>query len=216
MANTIDPLLAAVLTEYDCDPKTDVWNCHGVWVAYHRTLEKIAAKADITFYPPTVIESNGKDGVVAICVTGLMGDKTEWSFGEAAPKNNKNSYPYAMAEKRAKDRVIIKLVGLHGIYSEEEADDFKAPPTHTSGGITEMHERTVKNGNQKSSSQAKKDGEQALFDLVKAAGSKDEVIAVYQEHKTRIEALPANWQNLFWQDYDSKLAEFAEDLTMAG
>ena len=31
-----------------------------------------------------------------------------------------------MAEKRAKDRVILKLVGLHGYaYSEEEADDFK-------------------------------------------------------------------------------------------
>ena len=31
-----------------------------------------------------------------------------------------------MAEKRAKDRVILKLVGLHGhVYSEEEADDFK-------------------------------------------------------------------------------------------
>jgi hypothetical protein len=31
-----------------------------------------------------------------------------------------------MAEKRAKDRVILKLVGLHGdVYSEEEADEFK-------------------------------------------------------------------------------------------
>jgi hypothetical protein len=31
-----------------------------------------------------------------------------------------------MAEKRAKDRVILKLIGLSGdAYSEEEADDFK-------------------------------------------------------------------------------------------
>jgi hypothetical protein len=31
-----------------------------------------------------------------------------------------------MAEKRAKDRVILKLVELHGlVYSEEEADEFK-------------------------------------------------------------------------------------------
>ena len=31
-----------------------------------------------------------------------------------------------MAEKRAKDRVILKLAGIHGdAYSEEEADDFK-------------------------------------------------------------------------------------------
>jgi hypothetical protein len=34
-----------------------------------------------------------------------------------------------MAEKRAKDRVILKLIGLHGLaYSEEEADDFKQEP----------------------------------------------------------------------------------------
>ena len=55
-----------------------------------------------------------------------MGDATEWSIGEAAPYNTTNKYPYAMAEKRAKDRVILKLVGLHGdVYSEEEADEFK-------------------------------------------------------------------------------------------
>jgi hypothetical protein len=64
--------------------------------------------------------------MVVMVVTGRLGDKVEWSFGEAAPYNNKNSYPYAMAEKRAKDRVILKLVGLHGdAYSEDEADDFK-------------------------------------------------------------------------------------------
>ena len=33
---------------------------------------------------------------------------------------------YAMAEKRAKDRVILKLLELHGlVYSEEEADEFR-------------------------------------------------------------------------------------------
>ena len=55
-----------------------------------------------------------------------MGDVSEWSFGEAAPYNNKNNYPFAMAEKRAKDRVILKLVGLHGdTYSQAEADEFE-------------------------------------------------------------------------------------------
>ena len=49
----------------------------------------------------------------------------EWSFGEAMGYNLKNNYPFAMAEKRAKDRVILKLAGLHGVYSEEEAEDFK-------------------------------------------------------------------------------------------
>ena len=37
-----------------------------------------------------------------------------------------------MAEKRAKDRVILKLVGLHGdVYSEDEADDFAVKPSYT-------------------------------------------------------------------------------------
>ncbi len=53
-------------------------------------------------------------------------DKVIETFGEAAPMNNSNGYPVAMAEKRAKDRVILKLVGLHGdVYSEDEADEFK-------------------------------------------------------------------------------------------
>ncbi len=36
------------------------------------------------------------------------------------------AYVYAMAEKRGKDRVILKLIELHGlVYSEEEADEFR-------------------------------------------------------------------------------------------
>jgi hypothetical protein len=45
------------------------------------------------------------------------------SYGEATPQNNKNLYASAMAEKRAKDRVILKLIGVSGhVYSSEEAD----------------------------------------------------------------------------------------------
>jgi len=56
---------------------------------------------------------------------GYLGNKSEWTYGEATPKNCKNSYPYAMAEKRAKDRIILKLIGCHGeVYSEAESDEF--------------------------------------------------------------------------------------------
>jgi hypothetical protein len=125
MPKKIDPTLAEILKKHGANPETDIWDCHGTWVAYHRTLEKIAASVGVQFDPPIIIESDSQSGVVAICVTGRAGDRSEWSIGEAHPKNNKNAYPYAMAEKRAKDRVIIKLVGLHGVYSEDEADDFK-------------------------------------------------------------------------------------------
>lgn len=125
MPKKLDPAIADILKGFGFGPDA-CWDCHGTWVVYHRVLEQIAAKAAISFDQPSVIEARSADGIVSMCVTGRRGDKSEWSFGEAAPKNNKTAYPYAMAEKRAKDRVILKLIGLHGLaYSEEEADDFK-------------------------------------------------------------------------------------------
>lgn len=123
---TIDGKLKDILTKWHPEPKKAVWDCHGKWIAYHAALEVIARNAGISFDSPVVLEANGPAKCAALCVTGTMGDSTEWSIGEAAPTNNKNAYPFAMAEKRAKDRVILKLIGLHGeVYSEEEADDFK-------------------------------------------------------------------------------------------
>ena len=129
MAAKVDPVLVDILKRYDLAPKDALWDCHGTLVIYHRYLERIAAKAGITYDPPQIIEARSADKIVAICVVGRMDGRSEWSIGEAAPGNNKNSYPYAMAEKRAKDRVILKLVGLAGfVYSEDEADDFKTGP----------------------------------------------------------------------------------------
>jgi hypothetical protein len=103
-----------------------LWDCHGNWILKHKACEKIAADKQITFDHPELIESNADKNIAVVLVTGYLGDRTEWSFGEATPKNSKNSYPFAMAEKRAKDRVILKLIGLHGdVYSESEADEFE-------------------------------------------------------------------------------------------
>lgn len=122
MARKLDPLVADTLKSFGFGPDA-CWDCHGTWVVYHRALEQIAAKAGIAFDMPMVLEARGDAKCVALCVTGKFGDKAEWSVGEASPSNNKNAYPYAMAEKRAKDRVILKLIGLHGlVYSEEEFD----------------------------------------------------------------------------------------------
>lgn len=126
MAKKLDPRLLEILTTHGESPEEALWDCHGTWVAYHAAIERIAAKANITFDMPQIVEADSSSKVVAIAVRGKMGERSEWSFGEASPGNNKNSYPYAMAEKRAKDRVVLKLVGLHGaVYSEEEADAFK-------------------------------------------------------------------------------------------
>ena len=134
----IDPLVKAILEKHGLDPVQALWNCRGTLVMYHKYIEQIAAKTGIKFSTPQVYESNSEKGVamlVAGTITEMegdirMGERTEWSIGEAAPGNNKNAYPWAMAEKRAKDRVALKLLGLYGlVYSEEEADNFK-PKEH--------------------------------------------------------------------------------------
>ena len=118
--------LKNLITEVGLTERQATWNCHGTPVVLHKALEKIAIQENIVFDAPTIIESNIKEKHVAICVTGHKGDATAWSIGEAAPYNTTNKYPYAMAEKRAKDRVILKLLELSGdVYSEEEADEFK-------------------------------------------------------------------------------------------
>ena len=107
------------------------WDCHGTPVIYHDALERIASHIGIERHEPHIIKDNVEEGFVAMCVTGTDGDKTEWSIGEASPYNSKNSYPFAMSEKRAKDRVILKLIGASGfVYSEEEAESFKNPNRH--------------------------------------------------------------------------------------
>lgn len=124
----MNPRIEAIRKEYGLD-RNDVWELpqkKGTYCVKHAALEVVAAKAKITFEMPQIIEADGGNGVAALCVRGTMGDRSEWSIGEASPKSNRNAYPWAMAEKRAKDRVILKLVGLHGLaYSEDEADDFK-------------------------------------------------------------------------------------------
>jgi hypothetical protein len=104
----------------------EVWEVHGsAWVVKHKALERVAAEMGIVFDEPKFIEHDALNKVAVLCVSGMLKDRHEWSVGEASPANNKNAYPYAMAEKRAKDRVILKLLNTHGaLYSEAEADDF--------------------------------------------------------------------------------------------
>ena len=45
------------------------------------------------------------------------------TYGEASPQNNRTKYPFAMAEKRALARAVLKIVGLYayaGVISEDE------------------------------------------------------------------------------------------------
>tara|TARA_R100001079_G_scaffold101068_1_gene65895 strand:+ start:219 stop:932 length:714 start_codon:yes stop_codon:yes gene_type:complete len=121
--------LIEALQEVNMSPVMDqgaVWNCRGTPVVYHKALERIAHKKNMRFDPPMIIETDAEKNIAVVCVTGYLGDFSEWSIGESTPRNTTNNYPFAMAEKRAKDRVILKLLGVSGfVYSEAEADNFE-------------------------------------------------------------------------------------------
>src|SRR5690242_12861011 len=88
------------MSQYKID-SDEIWQVHGSsWVVKHKALERVAAEVGIMFDRPAMIETNSKEGFVAICVFAKLGERSEWSFGEASPKNCKNAYYYAMAEKR--------------------------------------------------------------------------------------------------------------------
>ena len=119
----LDDRIEVIRKEYGLR-QDDFWELpqrKGTWCVKHAALEIVAAKAGISFDAPLVLEAASADGIVSMCVTGRMGDRSVWSVGECSPKNNKNSYPWAIAEKRAIDRVVLKLVGIHGlVYSEDD------------------------------------------------------------------------------------------------
>lgn len=95
----------------------------GLWAVKHFACERIAARNGIVFDEPKPLMVAAD--FVALCVTGRLGDLVEWSVGEASSATSHNKYYCAMAEKRAKDRVILKLIGVHGqVYAEDEANDF--------------------------------------------------------------------------------------------
>lgn len=131
METKLDPYIEKILKQHlpdDIEPKAAVWvhKQSKQFIAKHRTLEIIAGTAGIVFDPPEIIQADAMEKICIIVATGRLGERVEWSFGEATPYNNRMSYPYAMAEKRAKDRVILKLIGIHGyIYSDIEMEDGK-------------------------------------------------------------------------------------------
>jgi hypothetical protein len=128
----IEPLVEKILERYDIAATDALWPCtHKTkdgavrtnWIIYHRYCEQIAAKAGIIFSPPEIVVNDQETNTVVLLVTGQLGHVKEWSFGEASPKTTFLSYYFAMAEKRAKDRVILKLAGFHGmVYSDVEEE----------------------------------------------------------------------------------------------
>ena len=106
--------------------KDDFWTHKqsGNLIITHKACEKIARQEKIVFDMPKILSSENNN--VAILCSATWGDTTEWSIGEASPKTSFNIYYFDMAEKRVKDRLILKLIGVYGdVYSEDESDEFR-------------------------------------------------------------------------------------------
>ncbi|WP_298962472.1 trna delta -isopentenylpyrophosphate transferase [uncultured Methylobacterium sp.] len=115
--------------------QSDVWAVQGTPVIKHSALERLSAKLGLTWDAPREIIASMNEVVILARATRKDGI-AEWSYGEVNVvregvtggnyriSGKQAGYPWAMAEKRAKDRVIIKLAGLHGAYSEDESDSF--------------------------------------------------------------------------------------------
>jgi hypothetical protein len=131
--------------------RDDVWEVQGNPVVKHQALERLSSALRIIWHKPEVLRAE-RDEAVLIVTGNLPSGPSEWSIGEAVigqnllARNKTAVYPYAMAEKRAKDRVILKLAGLYGSHSEEEADDFKqgAKPEEepSTFGVTKGFDKT--------------------------------------------------------------------------
>jgi len=95
------------------------------WIIKHNAMERVAAiekmswKLEVLNFAPDVV-------IKAIVYHPLTGSTIE-SLGEASSDTTKQSFLYAMAEKRAVDRCVLKLLNAHAyLYTDGDADEFKA------------------------------------------------------------------------------------------
>jgi hypothetical protein len=175
--------------------QSDLWEVRaGAWAILHKALERVAAQVGITFEPPQIIEINSKDKLCAMVVTAHLKDRIEWATGEAAPTNNKNAYPVAMAEKRGKDRAALKLLQVHGdLYSESELDDIKE-----TNGLKQL---------------PKKDAKEVYDRLQKELNvlmTRESLKTWGASNRERIEILPDDWQDILRLKYEERLFDLKQ------
>ncbi len=176
----------------------EIWEVHGsTWVVKHKALERVAVEVGIVWLRPEVVTCDLPNKIAVICAYGKLKDREEWSFGEASPANNKNSYPVAMAEKRARDRVILKLLVTHGaLYSEAEAEEFTRP------GVDAPRVTLPK-----------KDAKEAYTKMqaeIQSCQSREVLKNWMQSNKDRILILPEDWQDIMRLQCEEMMADLRQ------
>ena len=186
MAKPLDKRVTAILKGLGLTKEESLWDCHGTWVMYHRYIEIAGVKKKISIDDLSEIETNSEKGIVVIKCKASLEKMKVITYGEASPKNTRNAYPYAMAEKRAIVRAILKLIGLHGfIYSEDELDVKQTSNTKVRSSDDEVLEKfqsEIKNS--KTSKGLKGYGQMYKVHMAKAKQSSH---AIYLHTKTLYE-----------------------------
>jgi len=185
------------MAKYKID-SDEIWEVHGsTWVVKHKALERVAVEVGVSWLRPDVITCDLANKIAVICAYGKLGEQEEWSFGEASPANNKNSYPMAMAEKRARDRVILKLLVSHGaLYSESEAEEFSRP------GIDAPRVALPK-----------KDAKGVYTKLqaeIQSCQSREQLKEWGKANADRIEVLPEDWKDILRLQFEEQMADLRQ------
>ena len=97
----------------------------GMTIITRSGIEKIQFhnNIEVKYYVESIVPPD----FVVMKAIARKGDVVMESFGEASANNTKQSYPVAMAEKRALARVVLKIAGFYkyGVVGEDESADFK-------------------------------------------------------------------------------------------
>ena len=175
-----------VLTEADFwilknNTKTGKIAYSGLIISHNGCLKINDSLPEEKRFKPSCL-SLDKDGYNKSLVYSYCNDEQGiYEVGEVSAVNCKNGYPYAMALKRAMDRVILKNCKLAyaGIYSDSEAEEFKAPDTSP---VTESVPAPAPAPKKSKSSDTRK----AFAELIKS--NKLDIRAIAKEYKLNNES----------------------------
>ena len=154
------------------DMSGDFWCIGNNFIIRHDALTKIAKIEGIVFHKPKVEilhSDNVYYGVAMMGEAEIDGYKI-WTTADSTRENTMAKYYFNMAEKRLRDRQVLKLLNLYeyGLYSDVEADAFKKKESENPTDFQKNKIRTLL----KDIGQYKKDEvEKNLHTITKAACS---------------------------------------------
>lgn len=121
---TKNEMLRELYTKYGLHQEDTFKSPQGWTIITRSGIDKIQATADINIDYEVVEYTPGESA--AVKAVGQFEDKVITTFGEASPKNCRQSYVLAMAEKRAMSRIVLKLTGFYalGVFGQDESEDF--------------------------------------------------------------------------------------------